>query len=226
MPWPAITSGWSKGGISVAPVSLHEPRRGLLAGGEGRLAERDDAAVAFDRGLLHRRRGPRHDDVRRDAADAGRQSQRLRVVAAGMRHDAPRGLRVGELEDCVGRAAILERADLLQVLALEVDSPARRAGRTSRRSSPACGGRPLRCGPPPRESRRGRRRTSWMAWRWCKHRKLECHGNQVRRNVLAVMLARKPARQQHKPGAGGDLWAELVVRVQSVPLSGLVVRRR
>ena len=48
-----------------------------------------------------------------------------RRIHSGAARDALLGVRAGELEDRVGRAAILERADLLEVLALEIDAPAR-----------------------------------------------------------------------------------------------------
>src|SRR5262249_40466058 len=78
--------------------------------------------VAFDRGFLHRGRSLRHDDVRRDAPHPCGERKCLRVVAAGMRHNTASGLGIREPEHGIGRTAILERPDLLQVLALEVES--------------------------------------------------------------------------------------------------------
>ena len=71
-------------------------------------------AARFTVGHVHR-----HHDVGRDAADPGRQRERLAVVARRVAGHAPRGLLVGEREHHVDRATDLEGTDPLQVLALE-----------------------------------------------------------------------------------------------------------
>ena len=84
-----------------------------------RLAENDPAAVALDGAHFHLRRVRRHHDVGRDPAKLRRARESSRMVAGRMgRHPAPRGF-VIEREDRVRRSTRLERADLLEVLALE-----------------------------------------------------------------------------------------------------------
>ncbi len=123
-------------------------RRGRLPRRLVRLALDDVAAVLIHRAPLHGVGVPRHDDVRRDAAHARRQRQRLGVVARAVGHDARRRHLVGELEQRVGRAAELERTDLLQVLTFEeqrtsrhlIDRPTRDDRRTASCSVDAGGG--------------------------------------------------------------------------------------
>ncbi len=61
----------------------------------------------------------RHHDVRGDPAQARGEREGLGVVARGVGGDAPGGLGVRQGEHRVRGAAELERADALQVLALE-----------------------------------------------------------------------------------------------------------
>ena len=90
-----------------------------------RLAKDDSAAVLGDGPALGRRRGARHDDGGRDAAESGGEGERLGVVAGAVRDDAAGGRLGVELPHGVPGAAELEGADLLQMFALEEERPAR-----------------------------------------------------------------------------------------------------
>ena len=71
------------------------------------------------------------------------------MVARGMRDHARRAARPRPAANGVHRPAELERADLLEVLALEEDRCRRTGHRASARSSPACGGPRARSARPP-----------------------------------------------------------------------------
>src|SRR6185503_9985333 len=81
--------------------------------------EDDLGAVAAHRRELRLRRGGRHHDDARRPELARRPCHRLRVIAGRDRDETSRPLGVGEARHLVERAARLERADLLEVLALE-----------------------------------------------------------------------------------------------------------
>ena len=101
------------------PLLLHDDR-----------AEGRGALDLGDRGLA------RHVDLAGDAADTGRERERLRVVARAARDDAVRRVRP-ERGELAQRAADLERARPLQRLRLDQDVAARalaeRLGRQDRR---------------------------------------------------------------------------------------------
>ena len=90
-----------------------------LAGGGGRFAFDDLAAIAAHRGLLHLGRIAWHDDGRLDASPRGGIGQGLGVIARGMGGDTPGRLLVTQAKHRVAGAAGLEGTGLLQVFALE-----------------------------------------------------------------------------------------------------------
>ncbi len=133
----------------------HDARRGFLAGGQRRRAEGDPAAQPLHLQHLRPRRALRHHDIGWDAAQPRRPRHRRRMVAGRVGGDAAGGRRVRERQHRVGRAARLEGADVLQVLALE-EQPRRRPPRPAGRwSAPACGVRAARCGRGRPRCRRG-----------------------------------------------------------------------
>ena len=115
----------------------HDPLRGGLPRLVVRLAERDPAAVALDRRQLEAAGRAWHDDEGRDPADPGGPRERRRVVPGRVGRHPARRLGVGQGKDRVQRAARLECARLLEVLALEEQLRARegdeRAARQHRR---------------------------------------------------------------------------------------------
>jgi len=141
-----VVVGRDEGGAGAGDDARDD---GLALGGR-RAAEHDRRAVAARRGDLGRRRQPRHHDVRGDAHGGGGEGEGLRVVAccacvsldarfwlggagrrrtAAMRDDAALAaaalgpaVRLRQPEQRVEGAARLERADALQVLALEPEA--------------------------------------------------------------------------------------------------------
>ena len=111
----------------------------------GRGADHDDlGAVGLDARPLDRRRVGRHHDRRRDAEQAGRPRDALRVVARRVGDQAAGALVRRERRGRDVRAADLERADRLQRLGLEPLVPIRGAERDERRpegDAPERGGR-------------------------------------------------------------------------------------
>jgi hypothetical protein len=77
------------------------------------------AAVRLDGTAFDRRSVPRHDNVRRNAAQGGSQGERLGVIAGAVRHHAARRDFRAESHHSVASAAELERADFLKLLAFE-----------------------------------------------------------------------------------------------------------
>ena len=96
------------------------PRHGCLSRLEGGFAQHDGRSVRVDRGALCTRDGRRHDDVRGDAAGTRRERQRGAVITRRVRGDTTSRLLGGQRLHRVRRAPVLERADALQMLALEV----------------------------------------------------------------------------------------------------------
>jgi hypothetical protein len=86
-----------------------------------RLAPCDQAAVAGDRRSLDVRSVAGHDDVGGDPPDPGGQGERLGVISRRVADHAVGGLGLGQREHRIAGATELEGADLLEVLALEVD---------------------------------------------------------------------------------------------------------
>ena len=130
VPCPAITATSSYGCTSVAPVaratSAHVASRAASVGAQKCTCAPKPSTFA----TLIFGRVVRHHDVRRDAAPSRRVRERRAVVAGGVRDHAARGDVVGQREHGVAGAARLERAHLLQVLALDEEA---RAGRVVER---------------------------------------------------------------------------------------------
>ena len=122
--WPAITSRWSNGGISVASLLLQQLIGDRLARLGGRVVEDDAGAERRRRLALDRRRVGRHHDRRADAEQLPDAGHGLGVVARRVGDDAARPHVLGQRRDRVQRAAELEGTDALQVLALEEDGAA------------------------------------------------------------------------------------------------------
>ena len=97
---------------------------GGLAVGQGRLAGHDPGPIALGGLAFHGGCGPRHHHRHRHAEQLAGQGQGLRVIARGVRDHAGPLPGLVELKDCVDGPAELERADLLEVLALEEDGAA------------------------------------------------------------------------------------------------------
>jgi len=116
-------------------VRVHECRTCAIDNGLGRgltgLERGDalgnDAAVATHGRLLDLGCVAGHDNVRGDATQTSGQCECLCVVAAAVRHDTACGLISRQVEHGRARPAELERANLLQVLALEHERAARQA---------------------------------------------------------------------------------------------------
>ena len=103
--------------------------QGLVAGLVVAGAVQDDfCAIAAGGGDLDQRRGQGHDDLGADAERGGVEGDALGVVAGAGRDDAALALRLGEGEQLVECAALLEGAGALKVFQLEVEGQAGQFG--------------------------------------------------------------------------------------------------
>jgi hypothetical protein len=131
VPWPAITSGSSKGWTKVR-LLLAFQRQGVVVGvGVGVAVQHDldvGAAARLDGIDLQGRRGGRHHDQRAAAEAARRQRHALGMVAGrGADHAALELLR-RQVRHLVVGAAQLEAEHALHVFALEVNAVAHALG--------------------------------------------------------------------------------------------------
>ena len=143
----------------VERMDERQPARGLdlvelVEQGRAIVVEHDLGAVAADRVELGARRAGRHHDDARRTDVARRPRDRLRVVAGRDRDQAARALGRRQRQHLVERAARLERAGLLEALALEPERRRRRARRSTAPTSSACDG-PCRRGAARRRGSRG-----------------------------------------------------------------------
>ena len=121
VPWPAMTSGSSKGCTKREPGFADElitPRLGFGVAVAGKHNLRAKRPHGLD---LDLRRRLRHHDERAQAEVPRRERHALRVVAGARRDDAARALGGGHVRDPVVGAAQLVAEDRLQILALEED---------------------------------------------------------------------------------------------------------
>jgi hypothetical protein len=117
VPWPAITWGWSNGGISERPRSAASLAAAASRSGSGTWTTSGaEGAGSVD---LDRGGGVLDDDHRGDSEGAGGVGDGLGMVAARVGDHAARPVGVGEPADRVVGAAKLERADRLEALRLE-----------------------------------------------------------------------------------------------------------
>ena len=105
---------------------LHERREHRLARRQPRLTAMKFSALGEDGSQLHGRRIARRDHEATPAEQPGRTRERCAVVAGRVCGDDPRPPSsdrfVLQSQQRMGRAAVLERTGMLQVLALEVDA--------------------------------------------------------------------------------------------------------
>ena len=126
VPFPAFT-GVVAHGVDEVPLDALELGERLLAirvdRGPPRLPRHahDASTHALDGRELRLRRVVGDDDRRRNTEDTRHPGDALRHVAGAGRDHTRGELRARSAEDCVGRAAQLERADRLHALELEPD---------------------------------------------------------------------------------------------------------
>ena len=121
VPWPAMTSGSSKGCTKVRPRACLDFLGSRLRLVEDVTVQHDLAAQPPDGFDLDDGRRPRHDDRRRNAQLARRQRHALGMIARGCADDAALARLGREPDDLVVGSAKLEGEDRLQVLPLEQD---------------------------------------------------------------------------------------------------------
>ena len=156
-----MTRSSSKGWISTAPVRFDQLGEHRAARVEVVVAQRDLGAVALDRG--------------RFAADAffgittyagmprvrGRERECGGVIPRRVRGDTAGRVRLRQRLHRVRRAAVLERADALQVLGLDEHLCADPLVERRANAAPVCGARTARCASPlPRTAAPGQRSTA------------------------------------------------------------------
>ncbi len=111
----AVVVGWNEGGTGFRQDTRQGVLPVLLAG----TAENHLSPIAFHRGPLGCVGVFRHDHGCGDAAQGCGKAERRGVISRRVRGDAPGDGLVAKRKNRVHRAAEFERADLLEILALE-----------------------------------------------------------------------------------------------------------